>query len=56
MPRQSPCLAPKLEFDTYIVLDEFDKVRIYREVDEAEADRRAGSSRMRPSRKQQVRR
>jgi hypothetical protein len=39
MPRTSPSLAPAFEFDTYIVLDDFEKFRVYREVDETEADR-----------------
>ncbi len=35
----SPTLAPNFDSDTYLVLDEFEKFRVYREVDEAEADR-----------------
>jgi hypothetical protein len=44
--KTSPTLAPNFDFDTYLVLDEFEKFRVYREkfrvyreVDEAEADR-----------------
>jgi hypothetical protein len=40
MPRQSPSLAPNLDFETYIVLDEFEKFRVYREAEEVEASRR----------------
>ena len=32
-------LAPNFDFDTYLVLDDFDKFRVYREADETEADR-----------------
>jgi uncharacterized protein YabE (DUF348 family) len=37
--KPSPSLAPTVDFDTYIVLDEFEKFRVYREADETEADR-----------------
>jgi hypothetical protein len=39
MPRNAPPLAPGFDFDTYLVLDEFEKFRVYREADETEADR-----------------
>jgi hypothetical protein len=37
--KASPTLAPNFDSDTYLVLDEFEKFRVYREADEAEADR-----------------
>jgi hypothetical protein len=38
MPQNAP-LAPVVDFDTYLVLDEFEKCRVYPEADEADANR-----------------
>ncbi len=39
MQRSGPSLAPTHDATTYLVLDEFPDGRIFRETDEAEADR-----------------
>jgi hypothetical protein len=38
MPSQAT-LAPDFDFDTYLVVDQFEKTSVYREADEAEANR-----------------
>jgi hypothetical protein len=39
MSRATAPLAPSIDLNTYIVLDEFDEFRVYREVEEADANR-----------------
>ncbi len=41
MQRSGPSLAPSHDAATYLVLDEFPSGRVYRETNEAEADREA---------------
>ena len=39
MTRQTPSIAPDFNFDTYLVVDEFETCSVYREADEVEANR-----------------
>ena len=36
---KSPSIVPAFDHDVYLVLDEFERFKVYRETDEAEADK-----------------